>query len=103
MGLLDKWDGKVFEDKFNQKCHACKKPFDNEDVFEEHKKDIHPFTKSCPKCQGTMGIVYPKSRAENVYGRDDGWFEYICSECGIVGERWATYDITKRMIVDDEE
>ena len=72
-----------------EKCHACHKPFENHDEYNHHVMNIHPVTQRCSKCQGIMKIHWDWDTHGNA-----SLFEYICSECGFVGDRWHKFPIT---------
>ena len=51
--------------------------------------NIHPSTKSCTKCDGT---VYYRHHATGSYSDKFVLFSYICADCGFVLETWKTVD-----------
>lgn len=73
-----------------EKCHACEKSFENPDLYGDHVMNVHPVTLRCLKCQGIMKIWYPYKDRPLFQERKGGFFEYVCSECGFVGDRYAT-------------
>jgi len=73
-------------------CHACDRQFENHEKYNDHVMNIHPATKRCTKCSGMMKIWYPYKDRPLFQERKGGFFDYVYSECGFVGERWATKD-----------
>ena len=70
--------------KHKNVCPACGYQFDNHLDFNDHMTNIHPETKICPKCSGT--VYWEHMRGFNFM------FNYICTKCGFVVETWRCVD-----------
>ena len=73
--------------KKKEKCPACQKPFEVHDEYVNHVTNIHPPHKPCPKCQNVM-----EWKQLSMTLKQEWFINYICSDCGFVGESWKMWN-----------
>jgi transposase-like protein len=86
---------------FKEKCKLCNREFTNQNEYNEHQY-LHPFTKQCEKCNGTMEQIshsFTENRNKKhridqneSYKHDEfRGSRYVCLKCGYT-ELYANWE-----------